>query len=139
MIVADASVIIELLLNTDAAEAIAERLDGEPLHAPEILDLEVLQVLRRYRLREHLTARRAGEAVNDLALLRIERHGHGAHRDRIWQLHENLTAYDAAYVSVAEVLDVPLVTLDARLARSTGHEARIELIGGQSRDFHGVK
>ena len=129
MIVADASVIVELLLNTGAAATIAARLRDEPIHAPELLDLEVLQVLRRYRLKEHLTARRAAEAIDDLALLRIERHGHAAHRDRIWQLHENLTAYDAAYVSVAEVLDAPLVTLDARLARSAGHDARIELIG----------
>lgn len=128
MIVVDASVIIELLLNTPKAEAIAERIANESLHAPDLLDVEVLQVLRRYRLRERLSVARSAEAVADLLSLRIERHRHLPHCERMWQLHRNLTAYDAAYVTLAEALDSPLVTLDARLARSSGHTAVVELL-----------
>lgn len=128
MIVADASALVELLLNTAAAPAVADRIRGLHIHAPELVDLEILQVLRRYRLRERLTRQRALQATSDLSLLRIERHGHAPFRNRIWQLHDNLTAYDAAYVSLAEVLRAPLITLDAHLFRSRGHDAKIELI-----------
>lgn len=128
MIVVDASVVVELLLNTSAAEAIGARIGLARLHAPELLDLEILQVLRRYRLHEKLSSHRAAQAVSDLLLLRIERHSHVPYGRRIWELHENLTAYEAAYVSLAEVLRAPLITRDARLARSFGHTAAIELI-----------
>lgn len=129
MIVVDASVVVELLLNTSRTETIAVRLRQEQLHAPELLDLEVLQVIRRYRLFEQLPARRAEQAVADFGLIRIERHTHAVLRSRIWQLHPNLTAYDAAYVALAELLGSPLLTLDGKLARSAVHDAEIELLG----------
>ena len=128
MIVVDASLIIDLLLQTAASRAIAERLSDSPLHAPELLDLEVIQALRRYRLSEGLPERRAREALEDLAALRIERHGHAVLRERIWELHQNLTAYDAAYVALAEALEAPLLTRDARLSRSRAHRADVQLV-----------
>lgn len=128
MIVLDASVVVELLLNTSRAEALAARIAEDSLHAPELLDVEVLQVLRRYRLRERLSAVRSEEAVADFLSLRIERHRLLPYCERIWRLHRNLTAYDAAYVALAEALDAPLLTCDGRLARSAGHSAAIELM-----------
>lgn len=128
MIVIDASVVIDLLLRTGSWEAAGRRIARSTLHAPELLDLEVLQVLRRYRLHEGLVESRAATAVSDLAALRIRRHRHELYRSRIWALHENLSAYDAVYVALAEALRAPLLTRDARLTRSPGHRARIELI-----------
>lgn len=66
-------------------------------------------------------------ALSDLGDLRATRYGHQPLRRRVWALRKNLTAYDAAYVALAEFLDAPLLTSDARLARSAGHRARIEL------------
>lgn len=128
MIVLDSSVILDLLLRTgswEAAEALTMRHD---LHAPELLDVEVMQVLRRYRLHEGLTPNRATEAIEDLGSLPIERHRHELLLPRAWAMHRNLTAYDAIYVALAELLEVPLYTRDARLSRSTGHRATIELL-----------
>ncbi|HXG57888.1 MAG TPA: type II toxin-antitoxin system VapC family toxin [Thermoanaerobaculia bacterium] len=128
MIVVDASVVVQFLFDPATAERVARRAARSALHAPELLDLEVLQVLRRYRLRERLPAGRAMQAVSDFADLRIERHPHRPLRERIWELHRHLTAYDAAYVALSEALDAPLLTLDERLARSRGHRAVVELL-----------
>ena len=129
MIVADASAILEVLLRTPAAAGVESRiLSGETLHAPHVLDLEVAQVLRRYELRGELTARRGEEALSDFADLIIERYPHHLFLGRIRDLRHNLTAYDAAYVALAEALGAPLVTRDARLGRVRGHGARVEVI-----------
>ncbi len=130
MIVIDASAVLEVLLQTPAAPALVKRFfrPAETLHAPHLLDLEVLQVLRRYVRNGSISASRAEEALEDLEDLGVERYGHELLVPRIWELRNQLTAYDAAYVALAETLRAPLVTLDARLARSGGHIATIELI-----------
>ncbi len=129
MIVVDASAVLELLLRTQAAEAVEARLlSGEALHAPHLLDVEIAQVLRRYCRAGQLGAARAAEALADLADLRIERHPHDLFLPRIWALRDNLTAYDAAYVALAEALDAPLLTRDRRLAGAAGHGARVEVV-----------
>ncbi len=130
MIVLDASAVIELLLNGRAAAGLRTRLfaAGQTLHAPEVIDLEVLQVLRRFVRDRELPAERATEALNDYRDLAIECYSHELLFDRIWELRANLTAYDAAYVALAELLGAPLLTADQRLARLPGHDATIELI-----------
>jgi len=127
--VLDASVVVELVLGTAAGHRLLPLLgEEESLHAPELLDVEVIQVVRRYLRDGQIGARRAGTAVELLAGLDLTRHGHGPLLPRIWALRNNLTAYDAAYVALAEALDAPLLTRDGRLARSAGHTARIELV-----------
>lgn len=130
MIVVDASCVLELLLNTSAAETVAERLfgAGEPLHAPHLLDLEVAQVLRRYTATRLLPATRGAEALADLANMRLQRWSHEPLLPRIWQLRDGLTAYDAAYVALAEALGASLVTMDRRAAAAKGHGARVEVL-----------
>jgi predicted nucleic acid-binding protein len=129
VIVVDASVVVEVLLRSDAGIELEERLfDGDdPLHAPHMLDIEVANALRRCTLRGDLDQRQGRDALADLAAMAIERHGHQPLLERIWQLRHNLTAYDAAYLALAERLDAPLLTCDAGLASLAGHRARIEL------------
>lgn len=130
MIVLDASAVLELLLGSPGGVAVRERIASpeESLHAPQLLDLEVLQVLRRYCASGALSSQRARQAIDDLAALDLERYPHEPLLDRVWQLRRNVTAYDAAYVALAEALDAPLVTFDARLASASGHRARIQLL-----------
>lgn len=130
MIVLDASAAIALLLNTPPHAALIRRRLASPaetVHAPHLLDLEITQVLRRFVLRGELAPERASAALADLAALDLERYSHSALLARIWQLRQNLTAYDAVYVALAEALDAPLATLDRRLEAAAGHQARIEL------------
>jgi predicted nucleic acid-binding protein len=130
MIVTDASVVVELLLGTEGASRIADRLldPEETLHAPHLLDVEVAQALRRYALAGDVTPRMGELGLSDLLDLPIVRHPHTLLLPRIWELRRSISAYDAAYVALAESLGSPLLTRDARLARSHGHRARIELI-----------
>lgn len=130
MIVLDASAVIALLLGADGADAIrvAIKRDNQTLHAPHLLDAEVGQVIRRYCMFEGLAPERGEMALQDLLALDIHRYSHEALLTRIWDLRANLTAYDAVYIALAEVLDAPLLTLDARLARASGHTAKVTLI-----------
>jgi predicted nucleic acid-binding protein len=130
VIVVDASAALELLLNRRAAGALRERLfrPRESLHAPHLLDVEVLHVLRRYNLTGEMNDARADEAIRNYLALPIERYSHELLAPRIWQLRSNLTAYDAAYVALAELLDAPLLTTDARLARSSAARRVSELV-----------
>jgi predicted nucleic acid-binding protein len=126
--VVDASVVVEVLLGTSAGRAAEGRLFDRraELHAPHLLDVEVAQVLRRYGASRDLTPGRGAEAIADLADLPITRHEHVLLLPRIWQLRHNLTAYDAAYVALAEALGAQLLTCDARLAGAPGHTAIVE-------------
>lgn len=121
-----------MLLNTgDAAESIRRRISQpeESLHVPHLFEVEVVQVLRRHNLRGVLTPERAELALSRLRATRLIRYPHAPFWSRIWELRENLTAYDAAYMALAEALDAPLVTTDARLSRASGHRAKIEAYG----------
>lgn len=130
MIVVDASALLEVLLNTSAGSVIARRVftGNETLHAPHLLDLEIAQVLRRYALAGELKPTRGLQALEDLADFPLTRYPHDLLLPRIWELRHNITAYDAAYVALAEALAAPLLTRDAALASATGHRAIIELV-----------
>jgi predicted nucleic acid-binding protein len=129
VIVIDASAALEVLLRTLAGEAIEARLfqSGETLHAPHLIDIEIAQVLRRYALSKQVEAPRCRVALEDWQGFRVHRYAHEPLLARVWELRHNLTAYDAAYVALAEALAAPLLTCDARIAHAPGHEARIEL------------
>ena len=130
MIVIDASTLVEVLLRTSAAGRIEARIfaAGETMHAPHLLDIEVAQVIRRWAMRGDIAMDQGGEAMRDLADWPVARYPHGLLLPRIWALRHNLTAYDASYVALAEVLGGVLLTRDARLAAASGHQARIEVI-----------
>lgn len=130
MIVTDASVILEVLLRTPASAKIVDRIldPRESLHAPHLLDLEVAQVLRRYVARRELSANRGQMSVDLLAAFPIRRYAHEPLLSRIWSLRANLTAYDAAYVALAEGLGATLLTRDEGIAGAVGHTADVELI-----------
>jgi predicted nucleic acid-binding protein len=129
VIVLDASAAIDWLLQTAAGQRIEQRIFShhESLHAPHLLDLEVGQVLRRLVREGVISAPRADHAIEDLLDLRITRYPHFLLLPRIWQLRHNLSAYDAAYVALAEKLGARLITRDRRLASASGHTAPIEL------------
>jgi predicted nucleic acid-binding protein len=101
---------------------------GRTLHAPHVLDVEVAQVIRRYAANGEISGERGRLALADLADLPLRRYPHDFLLPRMWDLRNNLTAYDAAYVALAEALDAPLLTRDRRLAVAAGHRARIELV-----------
>jgi predicted nucleic acid-binding protein len=130
VIVTDSSVVLELLLRTPAAEQVSERLfrAGETLHAPHLLDVEVAQVLRRYAGRGEISAARGRLTLELLARLPIARYSHEPLLARIWALRTNLTAYDGAYVALAEALGATLLTRDDRLAAAPGSRATIEVV-----------
>jgi predicted nucleic acid-binding protein len=130
MIVLDASAVIALLLGVHGAARVRAEIGkaGQTLHAPHLLDVEVGQVLRRYCTFEGMAPKRGEAALQDLLAMDINRYSHEAMLLRIWELRANLTAYDAAYVALAELLEAPLFTLDSRLARASGHSAQVELI-----------
>jgi predicted nucleic acid-binding protein len=129
VIVLDASATIDWLLQTSAGQRIEQRIysHNESLHAPHLLDLEVGQVLRRLVREGAVSGHRADQAIEDLLDLRIARYPHFVLLPRIWQLRHNLSAYDAAYVALAENLGARLLTRDARLASVSGLTAPIEL------------
>jgi predicted nucleic acid-binding protein len=128
--VLDASVVVELLLNSQAGKSAMARLiaDGAELHAPELLDIEVLHVLRRLVRQGTMSEPRAHEALVLLDALPLTRHRHGPLKHRCWQLRANLSAYDATYVVLAEGLGAALLTRDAGLASAPGIVAPIDLV-----------
>lgn len=130
MVVLDASAGLELVLRTSRGEVIAGRVSSPPerLHAPHLVDVEVAQALRRLLLAKTLAPASAEQALEDFAMLPIERHAHKPLIRRTWALRNLLSAYDALYVALAEALACPLLTCDERLARTRGHAARIEAV-----------
>jgi predicted nucleic acid-binding protein len=129
LIVVDASAMLEVLLRTRTGARVQDRLlsKHESLHAPHLLDVEVAQVLRRYAAAGEMSADRGREALTDLADFPLHRYSHEVLLPRIWELRQNLTAYDATYLALAETLIAPLVTCDARLASAPGHVAKVEV------------
>lgn len=129
MIVVDASVLAPALADDgeDGDQARA-RLRKEQLAAPHLIDLEVVSVWRRQQSRGHLDPRRAELAAADLASMPLRRARHVDLLGRCWQLRENLSAYDASYVALAEALGVTLVTADQRLAQAPGPRCAIEVL-----------
>jgi predicted nucleic acid-binding protein len=130
VIVLDASAALEWLLQTSAGIGLEQSVAARAVdvHAPHLIDLEVTQALRRFVRQRLITADRALVALQDLQDLRIVRYPHDAFLLRIWQLRENLTAYDAAYVALAQELRAILVTRDRRLAAAAARRVKVEVI-----------
>jgi predicted nucleic acid-binding protein len=133
MLVVDTSAVLEALAARDPAPSLTERLsaDGD-LHAPHLIDTELLHALRGMGIRREISDERAADALSDFAELALVRYRHQPLNDRVWELRHNLTAYDATFVALAEVLGAPLITCDSRLASAPGHNAQIELFGASS-------
>lgn len=102
--------------------------DGQTVHAPQVLDAEVLSALRRMVMRGMVTSGRAQECVDDLKAFRVNRYPTFPFLQRVWNLRHNLTPFDASYIVLAEALNAPLVTVDPKLAKTKGHRAQIKLL-----------
>lgn len=128
MIVVDTSAVLSSLLETSSNEQLLARLgrDGD-LHAPHLIDLEILHAARRLIRMRKISEEGATRLRREFAAMSITRYPHHPLSDRIWELRRSVTAYDGAFVALAEALEVPLVTCDRRLAGSSGHDAEIEL------------
>jgi predicted nucleic acid-binding protein len=130
VIVADASAVLEVLLNTPAAPEVGRRLfaEGETIHAPYLIDIEVLQVLRRHARNNEMGVARATQALQDYADIPVKHYPHKPLLPRIWELRHNYTAYDASYIALSEALDATLITRDRALASSSGHRAKVVVL-----------
>ena len=128
MIVVDCAAVVDALTAVEGTDELRALLAGEDLHAPALLDFEVVSALRGLTLRGNRSATRAQDALTDFDDLAVRRWPSAdALRRRAFQLRANMSAYDAAYVVLAEALDCPLLTRDLRLARSSGHLVRIQV------------
>jgi predicted nucleic acid-binding protein len=135
VIVLDASALVELILATPTGQLVAARIadPAEGLHTPHVADLEVVQALRRYAREGELDTAAAAAALDDFRSLDLQRHAHEPLLERVWELRENLTAYDAVYVALAEILGGTLLTCDGPLSRAPGMDGRVELLQAPSR------
>jgi predicted nucleic acid-binding protein len=130
VIVVDASAILETLLRTEAAQRVELRLFAarQTLLAPHLLDIEVAQVVRRYMAMGELSPERGRAVLVDLADFPLRRYPHDILLPRMWELRHNLTAYDAAYVALAEALEAKLLTRDRRLATAARDHVQVDLV-----------
>lgn len=129
MLVADASVVVLVVADaSDAGEVLRSRLRGDAVCCPDLLRVEVVSALRRTSAAGQLTRAQAAAAIDDLLELPLSVFPTTPLLRRAWELRENLSAYDACYVALAEALDCPLLTTDGRLARASGPRCAIELL-----------
>ena len=130
MIVLDASALVELILDTQTGQLVAGRIadPAEGLHVPHLADIEVVQALRRFVRDGEIDADAAAVALDDFRALDLQRHAHEPLLERVWELRKNMTAYDAVYVALAEVLDTILITCDRRLSHAPGMSRRVALV-----------
>jgi predicted nucleic acid-binding protein len=130
MIVIDASYLVTALgEDGETGQSRREALwDSDETYAPELIDLEVASVVRRAVRLSRMAPERAIQLLADLALLQVERVSHVPFLSRIWDLRENLTPYDASYVALAEIMEAPLLTADARLARAPGIRCEVRVL-----------
>jgi predicted nucleic acid-binding protein len=129
LIVVDASVVVTALADDGPdGDRARLRLRGERLAAPHLIDIEVTSAWRRLVSLGELDDRRAQLAMSDLLALRVGRVPHGPLLRRCWELRENLTIYDAAYVALAETIDVTLLTLDSRITKAPGPRCHVEVL-----------
>ena len=129
MIVVDCSAVVDALTAAGDANSLRARMSGEDLHAPALLDFEVVAALRGLVLGSHLTAARAEDALTDFDDLTIERWTYSdSLRRRALQLRHNVSAYDSAYIALAEAMDCPLLTRDGRLQKAAGHRVIVEVL-----------
>jgi predicted nucleic acid-binding protein len=131
MLIVDASCLFEVVSRSPRAEQVRERLDSDPDQAaPHVIDVEVLSIVRREHIRGQLDGTAAMLALEDLRVWRGIRFSHRPLLNRAWELRENVRAWDAFYVALAEALDGTLLTLDERLSRAPGLRCAIELMEG---------
>jgi predicted nucleic acid-binding protein len=130
MIVLDASIVVDLLINGARAASLRQDLarHNEPLIVPHLLDVEVASALRKLAAARHIDSHRSEELLRDLAFLPAERYPHTPLLERIWELRHNFTAYDAVYIALAEETHSVLYTTDEKLTK--GHHARVRVLGG---------
>jgi len=127
VIVADASTVVAALFSDGMAREIVQR---EQVQAPHLIDSEVAHVLRARVRRQVIDATTGWDLLHRFRWMAITRHGTFAVLDRVWELRDNLTAYDAAYVALAEAIDCPLVTADARISRAPGLRCSVTVLPG---------
>lgn len=129
MIVVDASVLAPALADDGVdGDLVRQRLRGERLVAPGLVDLEVVSTLRRAVRAGRLDKRRSGQALDDLTALPLRRVPHLPLLARVWELRDNLTAYDASYIALAEMLDCPLLTADGGIGKASGVRCVVEVL-----------
>lgn len=127
MLVVDASAAYDALVGRDPLDGIGMRLArADELAAPCLIDVEVINALRKSVLAGRLTADRASDARDDFAGMALSRFPHEPFIDRIWELRDQLSAYDAAYLALAEAIGIPLITCDARLAAVARESVEVE-------------
>ncbi len=126
MLVVDTSAVLAALTGGGPPALIARLSEDGDLHAPHLLDTEILHALRRLARQRTITESRAEDIRTDVDELAVTRYPHAPLSDRVWELRGNLTAYDATFVALAEALGVPLITCDRRLSSAPGHSATVE-------------
>lgn len=128
MIVIDTSALIDAVLSRPPKAGLLTRLsDDADLHAPHLIDIEILHAFRRLALTKAVHEARLNDARTDIDDITLTRYPLGPLADRVWDLRHHLTTYDAVFVALAEALQAPLITCDRRLARAGGHHARVEV------------